>query len=479
MGRYKQIYRRGIMAQKRKVMAVVTALSLAALIVTGTFAWTSLNSQITNEWRGGGTDIPGPGGTLHDDHVENGEDKAVYIENWGNEPLFVRIRLSEYMELGSGAGLKSVSNDSTGKPIPNPQNIARSITGTQGANLDDLDTWRKYNPYMNYPPEINMEFMNTYWAWEMGGQKYYYPAPVDRRVDKGYVDQNSPANLNENSVNSQGVKAKRTALAVITNMNNWHEDGAKVGNYWVLDSDGWAYWALPLMPDEATGLLLNKVRSIIPREESYYYGINVEAQMATKDGEVDSNGFKDNYERFGDKEQGGWTSEAEALMQILVNHNSGGSDNNIVHVEPVTFLEDGLTRITYSPALLNNVMYVKQGGSINLSGNGHTMSYSHYNTFLGNNNIAHTARQLSINIDMPTPVGAREELSGFSYPDGPGVDARRGPTITITVVVIPAESQGVVFGKSGKVYIDYGNNTYRELRDNGSLGSTIGVAEIE
>ncbi|MDR1560207.1 MAG: hypothetical protein LBS84_11035 [Clostridiales bacterium] len=39
--------------------------------------------------------------------------------------------------------------------------------------------------------------------------------------------------------------------------------------------------------------------------------------MATNDGTVDSDGVKDNYERFGDVSQGGWTDDEQALMETV------------------------------------------------------------------------------------------------------------------------------------------------------------------
>ena len=48
-------------------------------------------------------------------------------------------------------------------------------------------------------------------------------------------------------------------------------------------------------------------------QTDYYYGINVVAQMATKD----DDGL-DNYERFGDEEHGGWTTDGQALMRLIV-----------------------------------------------------------------------------------------------------------------------------------------------------------------
>ena len=111
--------------------------------------------------------------------------------------------------------------------------------------------------------------------------------------------------------------------------------GSPVGDYWVIDrnhdqhSDCWIYWASPLKPGEATGLLLdkvvkkdwaylNRIGSNFDYNQDYYYGINVVAQMATKDGTTDSNGVIDNYIRFGDAANGGWSADGQKLMEIVV-----------------------------------------------------------------------------------------------------------------------------------------------------------------
>src|SRR5699024_1901336 len=91
------------MKNKRKVLASVSAVALsAAIILSGTFAWQSINQTAKNEVAGEGIN---PGGRLHDDF--NGETKKVYVENFGEENIFARIRLDEYMEFGEGAGLKT------------------------------------------------------------------------------------------------------------------------------------------------------------------------------------------------------------------------------------------------------------------------------------------------------------------------------------------------------------------------------------
>jgi len=307
------------MALQRKAMTIVTAVALSAIIASGTFAWTSLNSQKINEWHGAGNPGVGPGGTLHDDHEINSDNKDVYVENWGSEELFVRVRLSEYMELGEGAGLKSAAADpNTGEPIHNPQNLAKSVI--DGTEIDHLDTWRKYVPRDQYLAVYpgGLHYPLDYWQWEMGGQKYYYPVSPANREDKSYVDQGSKGIITADSINDGGIQAKQTRDAIVLSMYEWKYQGSLIGEYWVIDEDGWAYWASPLSPGDATGLLLNKVSKRLAPKEDYYYGINVEAQMATLNGDTVSGGL-DNYERFGDDAQGGWTEDGQRLMEILVN----------------------------------------------------------------------------------------------------------------------------------------------------------------
>ncbi|MDR2649748.1 MAG: NPCBM/NEW2 domain-containing protein [Clostridiales bacterium] len=299
------------MVLKRKVLAGAAALSLSALLVSGTFAWISVSSRKVNSWFGSGTgSADKPGGTMHDDHVENDSNKDVYVENWGNEDLFVRIRMDEYMETGAGAGLKALSVDpSTGKNIHNPSNFAVSLIS--GADIDDTDTWKTYEPMES---AANEDDIRSYWEWRMGGQKYYFPVSEAARENNGYVDSGSSAVLSANDVSGEGIQAKQTLPAQVLTMTQWKADGSSLGNYWVIDSDGWAYWAAPLKPGEATGLLLDSVTLKKSPGTNYYYAINVIAQMATKDGSFENG--QDNYNSFGLPENSGWTEDGHALMDI-------------------------------------------------------------------------------------------------------------------------------------------------------------------
>ncbi|MFR9546941.1 MAG: hypothetical protein SNJ29_15400, partial [Rikenellaceae bacterium] len=85
--------------RNKKALATVTAL---ALLTTGTFAWQSFSQEATNKTIGR---LDDPGARLHDDF--DGENKDVYVENYGvtedgGKPVYVRIRLDEFMSVGTG-----------------------------------------------------------------------------------------------------------------------------------------------------------------------------------------------------------------------------------------------------------------------------------------------------------------------------------------------------------------------------------------
>ena len=347
--------------EKKKFMSILV-LSLVLIIVAGTFAWSNFSSQTINQWFGEGsgsglsdlsdpeTGTPGqgisevwhrpgesePGGTLHDYHSEDGEYKQTHIENWGNEPLFVRIRLDEYMELGSGAGLHSVATgENTGESIPNPLNLAESLV--DGANIDEPRTWKPHVPMSDTADECEAGF-HDFWEWEMGGQRYYFPAPEEYRTSKSFVDTSSPPDLTAESVNDVGIRARQTRLAQVWTMVQWKSNGSPIGDFWVIDQDGWAYWASPLNPGESTGLLLNKITQMEQPEEDFFYEINVIVQMASKDSR--------NYMRFGNEVNGGWTSNGRALVEDIVNHTN--SDIGIVVHRMLSLTTANIPDVTYT-----------------------------------------------------------------------------------------------------------------------------------
>ena len=111
------------------------------------------------------------------------------------------------------------------------------------------------------------------------------------------------------------------------------------------------------------------------------------------------------------------------------------------------------------------------------------MAFDPYMADNGDYSVAHTPGSASVYIKQAAQVGLKFNLSGRIVLNCTGPAQRpgpyaNGPEITVPIVVIPAECQGVVFGQSGRVYIDYGDSTYQELKNDGTLGSVIAEKDI-
>lgn len=329
---------------KRKLFGLAAAGSAAAaLMLTGTFAWQSISQKAVNKK----VIEVNPGARLHDDW--DGKKKSIYVENFtdpdaqDSAPVFVRVRLKEYMEKGKDAGNK------------NPDERTEVDVVTTGGDIHTPEEWAIHIPEDSDDP------CHKYWIWRLGeqnnGSTVYMPTfnknkdslapdingtyenlsganggiPFGDHVTYANGQKSDPQDeiydADDNDIDDGNVtigpnvtheaKETLTTEAVIT-MAEWNDEASpyyhKVGNYWVWDTDGWAYWAAPLMPDTATGLLLREVQSKNLTTKTYY-GIYVEAQAATAgdwgtpaaDG-VDATGFHID----------SLTKEAEALLDTII-----------------------------------------------------------------------------------------------------------------------------------------------------------------
>ena len=311
--------------RKSAVIAVVVAL---AIVLSGTLAWQSISQTAKNEVK---TTI-NPGGRLHDDFSGPGGTKDIYVENFGTQDIYARIRLDEYMELGKGAG----TND--------PDKEAESLV--YGAEFDDVTTWTTHIPGgtsatigdgMESSWVNNKETFHKYWSWTMGGETTYMPtfnlnndsltADINGTMAGGdsgkeygdFVDYTLEENASKTaqasyfSEDGNGVTAveethtvQKTLKAKVITMAEYNDLSDKLAfEGWVYDSDGWAYWSQPIAPGTATGLLLDKIDyatktsatgrevSVIPQQDSYY-AINAVAQFITYEDigtETDADGF--------------------------------------------------------------------------------------------------------------------------------------------------------------------------------------------
>ena len=316
------------MKNKKLVSSVIAVALAAGILLGGTFAWQSISQQALNEVYG----FVNPGGRLHDDFNEVTNpavdttrqfDKNVYVENFTSlvedgVQVFARIRLDEYMEIGPGAGTNDADKGATSL-VP-------------GSVFDQKNTWKTHIPNETDP-------FHAYWNWTMGGDNgsagstVYMPTfnknkdslqadvngtfagangvPFDDYKpyaenetkeaaayydkDENTTDEIYPIGTStvENALAAGYIRketethtAKKTEEGSVITMAEWlaRDEADRVGNFWVWDVDGWAYWAKPINPDTATGLFLDGIaRTTEIINEDWYYGINVVAQFVTAD----------------------------------------------------------------------------------------------------------------------------------------------------------------------------------------------------
>ena len=406
---------------KRRSSAIMAAVLVIALLLTGTFAYVSKTQTALNEAEGEvDNDV-----ILHDDFdpdadFEAGAEKSVYAENTGDSPLYVRIRLDEYMEI---AGVSMVD----------------------GAVKSDVDTWTTHVPLNSSTVDDCPEFFHDYWTWEMGGQKYYMPKEFQdpgNILASGAIQDVDPTTgeVVEYTGVEPNVEQTLNATKVIT-MEQWINEGMNPGTFWVIDADGWAYWAQALDPGTATGLLLSKVTLSPVPDDDYYYAINVIMQAASS-GDW---GFDTAY--------AGTTPPTGDALTLL---------NKIAGMEATV---KAVTITNGSP------VYVNEGSQVALSAN------------VSSNNGASTAVTWAVDSTAGTGTGnvsvnsngiftAAAASAGTTAIVSATSAADSTKSATTKIIVIPAGTT-VVQGGDGKMYVDYGDNTFKMINDDGSLGDLI------
>ena len=333
---------------KKKGKLTVVVLLIGFLILGGTFAWQSISQTAKNEVKGEGIN---PGGRLHDDF--DGQNKDVYVENFGNQPIFARVRLDEYMEFGVNAGTKG----SGATPL------------VAGSSFDDVTSWTPHIPATSNEDCDNgngEDDFHDYFKWTMGGKTTYMPTfnmnkdslkadingTMAGKYGEPYDDYTSyqPGEKitdmeiwddDANDIEDGGIKqikrehtAKETPVANVIKMAEW--DGTQ-SDTWLLDTDGWAYYAKPIAPHTSTGLLLSEIKLINEPLEDWYYSINVIAQFATAGdwGQEDGTGFFDTSVK-------GIGEPSDTAIQML-NQIAGIYDISVTSANNVTSIQPGDT----------------------------------------------------------------------------------------------------------------------------------------
>lgn len=341
------------MTQKaRKLGRSAAAVAAAALIVAGTFSWRDLSQSKVNEFQGGNrgvTDV-----TLVEDFEENdnwkpgGQDavvnKDVWVKNSGEQDVYVRLKLSEYLEsvkydyytytaeyadkYGYQLGEKvrfainsdgdyiecvATTQDNTYQPVNGMNN--QTFTGdrvckvgdkyyliAQGADgevtdMDDTNRNGQIGKYMVRPDDSTVEAL-------LGGQKNNVATWHNHLW---LNDDNADAELTDNSGKVHDFIQWTLGTGTAMELSVWNaltsdeqKDINEDGGIWLLDTDsadGWAYYSKALKPEgteeggvrlDRTGFLLDAATLLKQPVQgnaggSFYYSINVQMDAVTQD----------------------------------------------------------------------------------------------------------------------------------------------------------------------------------------------------
>ncbi len=317
--------------RSKRIQFLITLLLCLGIIASGSFAWFSVTQNALNEfsWNPEGVN-------LHDDFLDPNKD--VYVENTSQDPVIVRIKLAEFMQYetklatvvlpegavredragwarhNGGAG-NLAATDCTGGLhtywtwIMGGQKWYVPATADQAA-LEGNDAVVKNRPLTQaeeaaLAAEIALDL-------DKNGQPY---APSTQSLldavgaakadlmaliaayttDSGEARQALAAargalNAAQSALNTaakQRFGVAQTREAQVITMAEWATGGKALGDFWVVDTNGWCYWANVLEAGEATGLLLNEVQAtdavatLKTARSPYYYGIDISLQAAT------------------------------------------------------------------------------------------------------------------------------------------------------------------------------------------------------
>ncbi len=454
-------------SRKKRSAAVATTLA-AAMLLTGTYAWQNISQEVLNEAGG----IINPGGRLHDDF--DGKNKDIYVENFTSPedgtPIFARVRLDEYMETGKDAG---INFDKTDREV--------EVIGNTNANVNDKSTWVIHKMDCDDESEKQHKLIHEYWRWKTGGSTKYMPTfnknkdsltadingtyegpDLDREKSedkyKDYIDYSKGDNstktadafydaddndIDEGESGIEGTNFTKTeethttldtSNATVITMEEWKDQGSKIGPYWVYDTDGWVYWAEPILPGESTGLLLDEIEIIQEPDEKWYYSINVTGQFASAG---DWSGFSD--------ENGGQASE-DALK--LLNQAA----DLLPKIEEMK-IKGSSTQYAYAGSPLDLNSFVRMNVS-------HETKDKKESYILWSCEPETTALSSSTFEPTSKMVGDIYRFTGVSAYNSE-------KKVELYVYVLPAEATGVVKGEQdGKVYASFGDNTFKEIKKN-------------
>ncbi|NHI99029.1 hypothetical protein ET007_02615 [Lactococcus garvieae] len=357
--------------EQKKKLRNIAALALLSLI-GGTFAFQSFNQRATNDREGWNNE--GAAGRIHDYYNDETGNKDIFVENYGDEPLLVRVQLKEFLSKNGQSIVKEAEREHVDtwtiwKPAAN--NIHNRLDSSPSQAFDPYADWSfgfshrggdqpaemagrnaiatgrqaPYMPTFNHDRDSELtaaagdardykdgaathpgDGTDGYWHWHHSFQNY----------DSGAAgaEENERTPLFPGRAIMQEVKHTVAEEHPPMTMTQWEglEEHEKVGRYWVVDEEsGYAYWASYLQPGQATSYLIDQtdMADAIKKEPgSWYYAILVQGNMVSP--------TEDNINTFFEK--GGDTARARDLVNRMgltdiPNFNGDIEPGGSFHVE--------------------------------------------------------------------------------------------------------------------------------------------------
>ncbi|WP_251423888.1 hypothetical protein [Lactococcus muris] len=289
------------------------------LLIAGTFAFTAFNQRAINDRLR--DNLGEVGGRVHDYYNRDTENKDVFVENYGEEPIMARVRLSEFM------AIRARGEENFNSIVPT-------------AVRESVETWTTYIPSTESlsirtgDSAVFNQYSNLTFGWTRQGEHAPWYLPTFNHVENdlmtaaaghardyiagtgatdGETDGATHPGTGEDAywqegesyTNGQGPTSTvwPGALEGVerTTAQNLAQDRApltlqqwsalpnehKIGDFWVIDHEtGWAYWASQLQEGESSSYLLDAAVMTEAAHDirgSYYYAIHVDSQLITPD----------------------------------------------------------------------------------------------------------------------------------------------------------------------------------------------------
>ena len=249
--------------KQKKVLSGMTALvCVAALLITGTFAWRGVSSAL-NVFSDTKVTPTTVGANLHDDFDKTTGDKNVYAENTGESDVYVRIQLTELLNKGA-----------TTPGTQTPVIYAPTDLTNSGNNYNAYGGAFKWTLGNTAPVGYNSIMGSA--AWNSAADRSAKDNLVGDAFGGAQNNGSTIVDLKGATTTAKVAPAGTVITMAAYNAKSAADKATFVG--WIYDTDGWAYWSQPLAGGATTSLLLDKVAMPAAGSETYYYAINAKME---------------------------------------------------------------------------------------------------------------------------------------------------------------------------------------------------------